>query len=330
MQGHRSLDQERMVTVDDDITNRAVDFITRQKNANKPFFVWVNTTHMHSRTHTKPESIGQSGRWQSASTTPWSTMTRTSAQSSKHWTTLASPTTPLLCTRPTMVRHEYLAGRGDHAVPHEKNTNWEGAFRVPPSSAGRARSNQAKCPTILSHTSICCKAANSLICNGALSLAVSTCNMDWSTWWVGSRTQWNVTRETSTWVSIPCIRNCIVLTLGKSERLTSSAPVLPTALFPEPIKTTGNSVSAYTAISIPDQALRSGKRQIPGGQPPGVLFLGFWLVNRAIASIHEFGNAPDRSRVGEQRRVALVGHFNDIHRLAPRTHGCDRFAREQV
>ena len=54
-----------MVTIDDDITDRAVDFIKRQKNANKPFFVWVNTTHMHFRTHTKPESIGQSGRWQS-------------------------------------------------------------------------------------------------------------------------------------------------------------------------------------------------------------------------------------------------------------------------
>ena len=33
--------------------------------AGKPVFVWVNFTHMHFRTHTKPESIGQSGRWQS-------------------------------------------------------------------------------------------------------------------------------------------------------------------------------------------------------------------------------------------------------------------------
>ena len=37
--------------------------------------------------------------------------------------------------------------------------------------------------------------ANSLLCNGALSLAVSTCNMDWSTWWIGSRTQWNITKD---------------------------------------------------------------------------------------------------------------------------------------
>ena len=54
-----------METIDDDIADRAVDFIERQAKAGKPFFVWVNFTHMHFRTHAKPESIGQSGRWQS-------------------------------------------------------------------------------------------------------------------------------------------------------------------------------------------------------------------------------------------------------------------------
>ena len=59
------LTKKRMETIDDDTVNRAVDFIQRQQKAGKPFFVWVNTTHMHFRTHTKPESIGQSGRFQS-------------------------------------------------------------------------------------------------------------------------------------------------------------------------------------------------------------------------------------------------------------------------
>ena len=54
-----------METIDDDVAARAVDFIQRQNAAGKPAFVWVNFTHMHFRTHTKPESIGQSGRWQS-------------------------------------------------------------------------------------------------------------------------------------------------------------------------------------------------------------------------------------------------------------------------
>src|SRR5215475_8167644 len=59
------LTKQRMVTIDDDIANRAVDFIKRQHKGGKPLFVWVNFTHMHFRTHTKPQSIGQSGRWQS-------------------------------------------------------------------------------------------------------------------------------------------------------------------------------------------------------------------------------------------------------------------------
>ena len=59
------LTRKRMETIDDDIAERAVDFIQRQNKAGKPAFVWVNFTHMHFRTHTKPESIGQSGRWQS-------------------------------------------------------------------------------------------------------------------------------------------------------------------------------------------------------------------------------------------------------------------------
>ena len=59
------LTKKRMETIDDDIADRAVDFIKRQNKAGKPAFVWVNFTHMHFRTHTKPESIGQSGRWQS-------------------------------------------------------------------------------------------------------------------------------------------------------------------------------------------------------------------------------------------------------------------------
>ena len=59
------LTKKRMETIDDDVADRAVDFIKRQNKAGKPAFVWVNFTHMHFRTHTKPESIGQSGRWQS-------------------------------------------------------------------------------------------------------------------------------------------------------------------------------------------------------------------------------------------------------------------------
>jgi arylsulfatase A-like enzyme len=59
------LTKKRMETVDDEITEACIDFIKRQNEAGTPFFVWMNTTHMHLFTHTKPESLGQAGRWQS-------------------------------------------------------------------------------------------------------------------------------------------------------------------------------------------------------------------------------------------------------------------------
>lgn len=52
-----------METIDDDIAARAIEFIEKQQKAKKPFFVWVNFTHMHFRTHPKPKSVGQAGRW---------------------------------------------------------------------------------------------------------------------------------------------------------------------------------------------------------------------------------------------------------------------------
>jgi arylsulfatase A-like enzyme len=59
------LDRKRMETIDDEVMTHALDFIDRQHGDGVPFFAWVNTTHMHLRTHPKPESVGQAGRWQS-------------------------------------------------------------------------------------------------------------------------------------------------------------------------------------------------------------------------------------------------------------------------
>ena len=54
-----------METIDDEFHDAASDFIEPARKAGKPFFVWFNSTHMHFRTHPKPESMGQSGQWQS-------------------------------------------------------------------------------------------------------------------------------------------------------------------------------------------------------------------------------------------------------------------------
>src|SRR5687767_9337287 len=57
------LDTKRMETIDDEFKEAAEGFIRRQAEEDTPFFVWFNTTHMHFRTHPKPESVGRSGRW---------------------------------------------------------------------------------------------------------------------------------------------------------------------------------------------------------------------------------------------------------------------------
>jgi len=45
------LTSKRMETVEDDLLARSLDFIGRAKAANKPFFLWHNTTRMHVFTH---------------------------------------------------------------------------------------------------------------------------------------------------------------------------------------------------------------------------------------------------------------------------------------
>jgi len=126
------LTKERMITIDDDITNRAVDFMQRQQKAGKPFFLWVNTTHMHFRTHTKPESIGQSGRWQS----PYHD---TMIDHDKNVGAVLKALDDLGIADNTFVMYSTDNGPHMNSWPDgamtpfrsEKNTNWEGAYRVP-------------------------------------------------------------------------------------------------------------------------------------------------------------------------------------------------------
>jgi len=56
------LNTARMPTVDEEFLGAAKDFIGRQARANKPFFVWFNTTRMHIFTHLKPASLGKTGK----------------------------------------------------------------------------------------------------------------------------------------------------------------------------------------------------------------------------------------------------------------------------
>jgi arylsulfatase A-like enzyme len=56
------LTKKRMETVDEEVTSAALDFMDRAQKADKPFFLWWNSTRMHVWTHLKPESEGKTGQ----------------------------------------------------------------------------------------------------------------------------------------------------------------------------------------------------------------------------------------------------------------------------
>jgi arylsulfatase len=126
------LTKKWMETIDDDVADRAVDFIKRQHAAGRPMFVWVNFSHMHLRTHTKPASIGQAGRFQS----PYHD---TMIDHDKNVGTVLKALDDLKIADNTFVMYSTDNGPHMNSWPdgamtpfrNEKNSNWEGAYRVP-------------------------------------------------------------------------------------------------------------------------------------------------------------------------------------------------------
>jgi len=126
------LTRKRMETCDDEFVAAARDFIKRQHDDGKPFFVWLNTTHMHLRTHTKKKSLGQAGPHQS----PYHD---TMVDHDKHVGEMLDYLEELGIAEDTFVMYSTDNGPHMNSWPDgamtpfrsEKDTNWEGAFRVP-------------------------------------------------------------------------------------------------------------------------------------------------------------------------------------------------------
>ena len=126
------LTRKRMETCDDEFVAAAKDFIKRQHDAGKPFFLWLNTTHMHCRTHTKPKSRGQAGEHQSF-------YHDTMVDHDKNVGEMLDYLDELGIADNTFVMYSTDNGPHMNTWPDgamtpfrsEKNTNWEGAFRVP-------------------------------------------------------------------------------------------------------------------------------------------------------------------------------------------------------
>ncbi|WP_230686818.1 arylsulfatase [Catellatospora vulcania] len=126
------LTRKRMETIDDEVFEHAADFIGRQAAADTPFFVWFNTTHMHFKTHPRPEIKGWAGPWQSDYHDVMVDHDRLVGE-------LLNVLDELGIADDTIVMYSTDNGPHMNSWPdagmtpfrNEKNSNWEGAYRVP-------------------------------------------------------------------------------------------------------------------------------------------------------------------------------------------------------
>jgi arylsulfatase A-like enzyme len=126
------LTKKRMETIDDTVAIMGAEFLEKQVKAGKPVFLWVNFTHMHFRTHAKPSSYKQAGRWQSE-------YHDAMIDHDKNVGTVLEMIDKLGIGDNTIVMYSTDNGPHENSWPDagttpfrsEKNTNWEGAYRVP-------------------------------------------------------------------------------------------------------------------------------------------------------------------------------------------------------
>jgi arylsulfatase len=126
------LTRKRMETIDDETIAAAKDFITRQQKAGKPFFCWWNGTRMHLRTHVKQEHTGLSGP-------SGDEYHDGMVEHDMHVGALLKLLDDLGIANDTIVMYSTDNGPHFNTWPDagytpfrsEKNSNWEGAYRVP-------------------------------------------------------------------------------------------------------------------------------------------------------------------------------------------------------
>jgi arylsulfatase len=124
------LTRKRMETIDDEVTDRALGFIEQAHSEQAPFFVWWNSTHMHFRTHLKKSAEGKSGQ---------GFYNDAMVEHDEYIGRILAKLDELGITDDTIILYSTDNGPHFNTWPDagitpfrsEKNTNWEGAFRVP-------------------------------------------------------------------------------------------------------------------------------------------------------------------------------------------------------
>ena len=124
------LTTKRMETMDEEITAGAIDFMERQVKADKPFFCWWNSTKMHVWTHLKKETAGKTGL---------GVYPDGMVEHDGHVGQLLDKLDELGIADNTIVMYSTDNGAEELSWPDggctpfrgEKDTNWEGGWRVP-------------------------------------------------------------------------------------------------------------------------------------------------------------------------------------------------------
>jgi arylsulfatase len=124
------LTRKRMETIDEEVTAKALDFMERAAKDDKPFFLWWNSTRMHIWTHLKAESDGKTGL---------GTYPDGMVEHDGHVGQVLAKLKELGLDENTIVMYSTDNGAEVMSWPDggttmfrgEKNTNWEGGYRVP-------------------------------------------------------------------------------------------------------------------------------------------------------------------------------------------------------
>ncbi|HET6475129.1 MAG TPA: arylsulfatase [Thermoleophilia bacterium] len=124
------LTKKRMETIDDETSARTIEYLEEAASGDKPFFVWWNATRMHLRTHVKDELRGISGQGE---------YNDGMVEHDRHVGAILDKLDELGLAEDTIVMYSTDNGPHYNTWPdaaitpfrEEKNTNWEGAYRVP-------------------------------------------------------------------------------------------------------------------------------------------------------------------------------------------------------
>ena len=124
------LTKKRMETIDEEVTAKTLNFMQQAKDADKPFFIWWNATRMHIWTHLKDESVGKTGL---------GIYPDGMVEHDGHVGQLLDTLDAMGLTENTIVMYSTDNGAEAMSWPDggttmfrgEKNTNWEGGYRVP-------------------------------------------------------------------------------------------------------------------------------------------------------------------------------------------------------